>query len=453
MSGSNPQTGRRAWIYPAAIKGRFQRYHRAVAAVLYTILFVTPWIQVGGHPAVQLDVAARRMFLLGSVYTPRDSIFLVLHLLGAAFTLFFITSLFGRMWCGYACPQTVFLEELIRPIERFWEGSRGKRMMADRKPLTGEVLARKVAKHASFAVVAVVLSMAMMSFFTGPVPLWTGQASAGAYMVTAAVAGALLFDFSWFREQFCNYLCPYARFQGALTDEHSFVIEYDVARGEPRMKGKESQRAAAAAGGCIDCNKCVTVCPQGIDIRNGYQLECINCARCVDACTGVMNRRGMDSLVKYTTVTQREGGQQKWLRPRTVAYMALLSTIATVLIVLSNGRQAVEATVNRLPGSLYQVDDDGWTRNTFMLSLTNNDVDAPMAVTVTVDGLPDAQLVVPPIQVAPAGTANLPLVVRTPPGAELDRTTPIDVRIHTDGGLQMTVPTTFKSGTDVPLEG
>jgi cytochrome c oxidase accessory protein FixG len=453
MSGSNPQTGQREWIYAAKVKGRFQRYHRLLSLVLYTVLFVTPWVKIGGHPALQLDLAARRMFFFGAVYTPRDSIFLVLHLLGAAFTLFFLTSLFGRLWCGFACPQTVFLEELIRPIERFWEGSRGKRMAADRKPLTGAVLARKVAKHASFALVAFLLAMALTSYITGPVPLWTGQATAGAYLGMAAVAGALFFDFAWFREQFCNYLCPYARFQGALTDEHSFVIEYDAVRGEPRMKGKAARQKAAKVGACIDCNKCVTVCPQGVDIRKGYQLECINCARCVDACTSVMDKLGHESLVRYTTQAERQGGKQKWLRPRTVAYMALLSTIATALLVLSNGRVGIEATVNRLPGSLYQVDADGWTRNTFMLNVSNNNVSDPLTVQVSLDGLPDAELVVPPITVDPAGAINVPLVVRVPPTAELDRTMGFDVQVTGDSGEQRVVHATFKSGTTVPLEG
>jgi len=453
MSGSDPRTGGREWIYAADVKGRFQRYHRMIALVLYTVLFATPWIQIGGHPALQLDLAARRMFFFGAVYTPRDSIFLVLHLLGAAFTLFFLTSLFGRLWCGFACPQTVFLEELIRPIERFWEGSRGKRMAADKKPLKGVVLARKAAKVASFALVAFVLSMAIITYFTGPIPLWTGQAGAGAYIAVAAFAGTLFFDFVWFREQFCNYLCPYARFQGALTDEHSFVIEYNLELGEPRMRGKKARAATPNVGACIDCNKCVAVCPQGIDIRNGYQLECINCARCVDACTGVMNKLEQPSLIKYTTATEREGGKQKWLRPRTVAYMALLSTIATILIVLTNGRMGIEATVNRLPGSLYQVDDDGWTRNTFMLNVTNNDVDTTLAVNISIDGLPGAELVVPPISVEPTAAVNLPLVVRVPPDADIDRTMPFDVQVVGDNGETMTVSTTFKSGTDVPLEG
>ena len=453
MSGSNPNTGQREWIYAADVKGRFQRYHRISAIALYAVLFITPWIKIGGHPALQLDLAARRMFFFGAIYTPRDTIFLVLHLLGAAFTLFFLTSLFGRLWCGFTCPQTVFLEELIRPIERFWEGSRGKRMAADRKPMTLDKAARKAAKVASFAAVAFILSMAVTSFFTGPVPLWTGQASAGAYMVMAAVAGALLFDFVWFREQFCNYLCPYARFQGALTDEHSFVVEYNVGRGEPRMRGKRTVREAAKAGACIDCNKCVAVCPQGIDIRNGYQLECINCARCVDACTSVMARLNEPSLVRYTFGAQQTGEKQKLLRPRTVAYMALLSTIATVLIVLTNGRIGLEATVNRVPGTLYQVDADGWTRNTFMLNVSNNDVDQPLDVSISLAGLPDAELVVPPISVDPAGAVNVPLVVRVPPTATVDRTTAFEVRVSGDTGEEKVVSTTFKSGAAVPLEG
>jgi len=454
--GHNPKDGKRQWIYAADVKGRFQRIHRLSGIALYAILFITPWIGIGGHPALQLDLAARRLYFFGGVYTPRDTIFLVLLLLGAAFTLFFLTSLYGRLWCGFACPQTVFLEELIRPIERFWEGSRGRRIQADRKGWNPKVVGKKVGKQLSFLAVAVVLAMATTSYFTGPVALWTGQASLAAYGGMAAIALTLFFDFAWFREQWCNMLCPYARFQAALTDDNSIVIEYDAMRGEPRMKGRRKNKAgkaaAAKAGACIDCSKCVTVCPQGVDIRNGYQLECINCARCVDACTSVMDKFQQPSLVRYTTVAEREGRKRTYLSPRNVAYGALLSAIVTALIVVSTGRQSIEATVNRLPGSLYQVDDDGWTRNTFMLSISNNDVDQPLAVKVELDGIPGAELMVPPIEVAPAGQVQVPLVVRAPASADLPRTAPIEVRVIGPDEAR-TVPTTFKSGSEAALEG
>ena len=448
--GSNEKTGGRDWIYTGEISGRFQKIHRATGVVLYTILFFTPWVNVGGHPAVSVDLAARRLFLLGQVFTPRDSIFLVLLLLGAAFTLFFLTSLFGRLWCGYTCPQTVFLEELIRPIERFWEGSRGQRMKADQQPTRFPVLAKKAGKQISFLLVSFVLAMALTSFFVAPLDLWTGNASLGMYGVMASVALLLFFDFTWFREQMCNYICPYARFQGALTDDYSIGIEYDAIRGEPRKKGRR-KAGDAHAGSCVDCGKCASVCPQGVDIRNGFQMECINCARCIDACSGVMAKFEQPSLIRYTTIAEQQGRKQKWLRPRTVAYAALLSGLGTMFLVLSNGRHRIEATVNRAPGTLYQLDADGWVRNTFLLQVANNDLEQTLSVTVRLDGLPGAELVVPPIQVAPAGQVNVPLVVRVPASSTLDRTTPLQITVSGDEDERV-VATTFKSGT-APLEG
>lgn len=453
--GTDPTTGKRQWVYAAKVKGKFQRIHRISGVLLNLLLFLTPWIPIGGHPAVQLDLAQRRLFLLGSVFTPRDTIFLVLMLLGAAFTLFFVTALFGRLWCGYACPQTVFLEEFIRPIETFWEGDRGKRMAGDKKPWTARKVLRKLGKHTSFAVVAAVIAMTFVSYFSGPVPLWTGAASVGAYSMVAAVGAALFVDFAWFREQFCNYLCPYARFQGALTDDHSVVIEYDAPRGEPRMKGKSRKVALQLnndVGACIDCNKCVAVCPQGIDIRDGFQLECINCARCVDACTIVMDKKGQDSLVRYTTIADSTGEGSRWLRPRTVGYTALLTGLATAFLFLAANRHSLEATVNRAPGTLFQVDDDGWTRNTYLLNISNNAADNADTVAVSLDGIDGAELIVPPIQVDSAHAVNVPLVVRVPPGASVSRTTPVRITVRTEAD-EVTVDTTFKSGEALKLEG
>ena len=499
--GTDSKTGQRQWIYTASIKGRFQRLHRWSGLVLNLLLFATPWIEVGGHPIAQLDLVARRMYLLGGVYTPRDTIFLVLMLLGAAFTLFFVTSLYGRLWCGYACPQTVFLEEFIRPLERFWEGDRGARMALDKGPLSASARARKLGKHLSFALVALLVSMTSISYFSGAVPLWTGAAGWTAYAFVAAIGGALYFDFAWFREQFCNYLCPYARFQGALTDDYSVVIEYDRERGEPRGKPRKAPKAAApaaspgpqlaqldlstghigvarveatgalptlpeapgalggapaaaaAGGSCIDCNKCVAVCPAGIDIRDGYQLECINCARCVDACTGVMDKLGHESLVRYTTVAAHEHRGHKWLRPRTVGYAGILTALATAFLVLATNRHSVEATVNRAPGTLFQVDADGWTRNTYLLNISNNlGADGAIPVTVALEGLDGAELIVPPIEVKSASAVNVPLVVRVPPAAELPRTAPVMIHVKTPQD-EVIVHTTFKSGQTLALEG
>ncbi|MDP2311640.1 MAG: cytochrome c oxidase accessory protein CcoG [Pseudomonadota bacterium] len=448
------------------MKGRFQRIHRWTGLALQAFLFGTPWIMVAGHPAVQFDIGAGRAFLLGNVFTPRDTIFLVLLGLFAAFSLFFFTALYGRLWCGYACPQTVFLEEWVRPIETFIEGERGVRRARDQRGWTFDRIWRKAAKWSAFAVLASVVAMTFVSWFAGARPLWSGSASVAAYGFTAFFAVTMFLDFAWFREQFCNYLCPYARFQGALADDGSLVVAYQAELGEPRQSRstRVSKAKAAAAppvavapvapvvavaavapaevegeGRCISCDKCVAVCPQGIDIRQGFQLECITCARCVDACEGVMQKSGYaESLIVYKPLVK-----QPAVRPRTIAYGTLLTGLAVAMGVLLAGRGELDATVARAPGTLYTVDTDGWIRNTFLLRVSNDSLE-PIDISVTAL-LPGAELLVPPMHVAAAASGMAPVVVRIPPGGSEDRTLPL-VLVVSAGDTHVDVRTTFKSG-------
>jgi cytochrome c oxidase accessory protein FixG len=329
------------------------------------------------------------------------------------------------VWCGYACPQTVFLDSIIRPLEDWIEGPRAQRMKLDAAPWTPAKAARKAAKWGIFALVAVVVAGTFGSYFTGARAMWTGQAGGEAYFVTFVFAVLWFLDFTWFREQFCNYLCPYARFQSALADDESLTITYDIARAEPR-----GGRDAKAAGRCIECNKCVAVCPQGIDIRNGFQLECIACAACIDACDSVMTKIGHTSLVTYGSLAQQEGRKVRLLRPRTVVYGGLLSALAAAGVVLAVNRTPIEAQVSRVRGTLFQLDNDGWVRNTYMLRITNNAAGAgKVPYTVAVDGLDGAQVTAQPIALASTESRMVPLVVRIPPKGPMQRTMPIKVRV------------------------
>ncbi len=387
----------RQWVYTAGVKGRFQKIHRWTGLFLQAILFVTPWISIEGRPAVRIDLPARRIFALGSVYTASDAIFLVLALLVAVFGLFLVTALWGRLWCGYACPQTVFLEEWIRPIEKLVEGERGVRMQRAKAPWAWPNLWRRVVKLTAFAGVAVLVGMTTVSWFAGARELWTGAAGVGAYGTVAFLAAVMFADFAWFREQFCNYLCPYARFQGALSDEGSLAVHYSVDRGEPRKGG----------GDCIDCKKCVAVCPQGIDIRQGFQLECIACGRCIDACDGVMGKLGKPNLITYQPLEKKP-----LLRPRTVAYGALLLGLTTALVFNVATHDGLDASVARAPGTLFTVDADGWTRNVYLLKVVNTSL-RPGDAVVKAEGLPvDAEVTIPPVRLDPAATTTVPVVVR-----------------------------------------
>ncbi len=438
--------GRRRWVYTADVKGRFQKLHRYSGAALQAILFVTPWLMIGGNPALRIDLPGRKLYVLGAIFGATDTFFLVLIGLFLAFSLFFFTSLFSRMWCGYLCPQTVFLEEWVRRIERAIEGPRGKRMARDKKPWTFDKAWRKAAKWSAFAALSIVVSMTLVSYFSGARELWTGRAGSTAYGMVAAFSLVFFADFAWFREQFCIYLCPYARFQGALSDDNSLTVAYNVSRGEPRKKGKRKpEELAAGAGACIDCNKCVTVCPTGIDIRDGFQLECINCARCIDACTGVMAKMGQESLVTYTTVAEQEGRQHRWIRPRTVGYTALLSTIALVFTGMLLTRHELDGSVNRAPGSLYQIAEDGSVRNTYLLKVENHHPGETATLSVDVEGLPGADVVVGEITLGTGESRTVPLVVSVPASDTLPRTTPLTIRVSSDFD-SIELDATFKSG-------
>ncbi|MFC1661579.1 cytochrome c oxidase accessory protein CcoG [Gemmatimonadota bacterium] len=388
-----------------------------------------------------IDIPARRVFLFGGTFTASDTFFLLLLTLFLAFALFFFTSLWGRIWCGYACPQTVFLETWIRPLEIWIEGDRVQRKRRDGQAWGVDRIWRKAAKWIAFLAVSFLLSMAIVSLFTGTQSLWTGQAGSLAYTFVAAFTALWYLDFTWFREQFCNYLCPYARFQSALTDDESLLIAYDPARGEPRG-GKE----AATDGRCIACNKCVVVCPQGIDIRDGFQLECIQCARCIDACVSVMDKLGHRTLVEYSTQAEAEGRTVRRLRPRTLVYGGLLAALLVFGFTLMARRVPFEATVNRAPGSLFTVDPDGFVRNTYLVQLTNNNADdAVVDYQVLVEGLSDAEVLTQVVSLGSTESRTVPLIVRVPVSSGLGRTTPIDVRVVSPDG-ELLIPTTFKTG-------
>lgn len=436
-------TGTREWVYPQSIDGFFMRLRRGAFLLLHVLLFVAPWLTMRGHPLLQIDLPARRVFLFGAIFTPSDTIFFALLLFFLAFALFFFTTIFGRVWCGYACPQTVFLESWIRPIEIWIEGDRTQRKRRDAQGVTFDWAWRRALKWAVFLTVSFMLAMAIMSLFSGARPLWTGQASATSYTLVAILTAFWYVDFTWFREQFCIYLCPYARFQSALTDAETLLISYEEPRGEPRNAKRGPE------GGCIDCKKCVVVCPQGIDIRDGFQLECIQCARCIDACESVMAKFDQPTLVRYSSIARDEGVPRRRFRPRTLVYGTLMTGLVAVGIVLLMARIPFEATVNRAPGSLYTVDADGFVRNTYLLQITNNEAQsAEVLYGVRLEGLEGAQILASPLTLRAEETRTVPLIIRIRQSEITDRTIPFRV-IITSPSAELQIPTTFKTDANV----
>jgi cytochrome c oxidase accessory protein FixG len=413
--------GSRRVLHPADVRGRFIRWRRLVFAALIGVYLALPVMRVGGHPAVHLDVAERRFYLFGGVFNATDVWMVVFALLTFAFGLLFMTAWLGRAWCGWACPQTVFLEGVYRAIERLVEGPGDKRLRRDRGPLTAGKVAYKSLKHLLFMLVSLALAHVTVSLFLSVRTLWEmmhgdPRAHGEPFVWTMAVAALVYFNFAWFREQLCIVVCPYGRLQSALVDRDSLVIGYDPRRGEPRGKVK-----AAGRGACIDCNRCVAVCPTGIDIRNGLQLECVACAQCIDACDEIMDRvQQPRGLIRYDSQRRLDGDPARPRHVRLIAYGALF-VVATAALLLSAGERApFEATLVRAPGPPFVTDAAGGSvRNQFTLRLVNKSAAAArFAIAATPASL---QLVVPQptLAVGPLESVRLPLFLSAsaPPAA------------------------------------
>ena len=428
----------RSWVYPLRISGRFSRYHNVSSLALVLFLVIVPWLRWNGRPLFLADVPARHLTIFGGLYTASDGIFIMLFALLAAFSLFFFTALFGRLWCGYACPQSVLQINFVLRVEEWLEGDRSTRKHRNDSGWTFDLAWRKGLKWTIYAAVAWLLSMSFMGFFVPAEVLWTWQAGGTAYGIVGFFTFLWFWDFAWFREQVCNYVCPYARFQSALTDRHSWMISYDPKRGEPRGK------AARATGGCIDCKKCVAVCPQGIDIRDGFQLECIACGKCVDACEDVMSRTGHKTLVRYSSFALDAGQSHKWIRARTVIYGAILTAVSAGIVVNVGLHAPLEVMVARMPGSLFIEDGDGFIRNTFMVQIADRTMtDGVHKLGIDVHGLPPgSEVLFQPIEVRAAEAKSLPVVVRVPRAIATD-TLPISLHVIGDG-LDVAYEATFK---------
>jgi cytochrome c oxidase accessory protein FixG len=384
----NPD-GSRPFLHPADVKGRFTTARRLTGLALIAIYILLPWIPINGHPAVFLDVEHRRFHLLGLTLLVHDVWLLFFVISGVGFLLFFVTSLLGRIWCGWACPYTVFLEHVYRRIERLLDGDATARRKLDEAPRGLSKTVRRVVKHTLYIVCAGAIAHIFISYFISLPTLYRYmQESPGKHWIlfvtVMALTGILYFCFSWFREQFCIVMCPYGRLQSALSDDDTITIGYDQQRGEPRGKVSDP-----GAGHCIDCRRCVQVCPTGIDIRNGLQLECIGCAACVDACDDIMTKlhrpRG---LVRYDSLNGLTGKKRRILRPRVFVYGFLMLLGAAALAIGLTRVHTFDMSVVRMRGLPFMVDQNE-VRNQFLFRLVSK-ADEPVTYQLSVEGAPAA---------------------------------------------------------------
>lgn len=413
------EDGSRLFLHPADARGWFTAARRWSGWLLIAIYLSLPWIPVGGHPAVFLDIADRRFHLFGLTLAFQDTWLMFFGITGLGFSLFFITALLGRVWCGWACPQTVFLEHVYRRIERWLEGDAVARRRLDAAPWTAGKFARRGIKQVIFFLISAIIAHLFLAYYVSVPELWAMMSDApgkhwASFVFVFFFTGVLYFNFAWFREQLCIVICPYGRLQSVLIDDHSMVIGYDAKRGEPRGKV-----GTPDAGACIDCNRCVQVCPTGIDIRQGLQIECIGCAACIDACDEVMDKvKRPRGLVRYDSMTGFSGGRTRWLRPRIFVYLALLAIGASVATWALSTVRPANFLVSRLAGAPYFVNADG-VRNQFLLRLVNKR-DTPARFVVTIADAP-ADLVRTGldgvVELAPLAEEVRPLVLQMPRAA------------------------------------
>jgi len=412
---------KREKVYPREVHGVFAALRVAAVVVLLGLFYGVCWLRWDGRPVLLFDLPARKFHVLGTTFFPQDFFYLACLLILAALSLFFFTALAGRLWCGYACPQTVWTEVFLW-IERKIEGDRPKQMKLDEAPWTRHKVLVKGAKHTVWILFSLWTGFTFVGYFT---PIY----DLGARALTFQLGGwetfwILFYGFAtygnagWMREQVCIYMCPYARFQSAMFDRDTLVIAYDNGRGEPRGSRKRGvDHRALGLGDCIDCTMCVQVCPTGIDIREGLQYECIGCAACIDACDGVMDKMGYPrGLIRYTSQNAMEGEPTRVLRPRVLVYGGILLALITVLAVSMALRTPLALDVLRDRNALYRETPEGLVENVYTLKLINMD-EREHAYRLTVRGVEDMELLIAgdAVSVAAGEVLSLPARVRVDP--------------------------------------
>ncbi|WP_164963733.1 cytochrome c oxidase accessory protein CcoG [Rubrivivax sp. JA1026] len=411
-------------IHARAVSGRYATWRWVFVWLTQLFFYGLPWLEIAGRQAVLFDIDAQRFYLFDLVLVPQDLIYLAALLVLSALALFFFTAVAGRLWCGYACPQTVYTS-IFMWIERQFEGDRLARLRLDRAPWSAGKLARRSGKIAAWTVFSLVTGLTFVGWFTPIrelVPA-TLQGDIGGWSAFWALFyGAFTYgNAGLLREQMCKYICPYARFQSAMIDRDSLVIAYDSGRGEPRgARSKKADAGALGLGSCVDCTLCVQVCPTGIDIRHGLQNECIGCAACIDACDGVMDKMGYArGLIRYSTENAVAGGWsrretlRRVLRPRVLIYGALLAALTLAFAASLALRSPFQFDVLKDRSTLARLVDDGAIENVYRLQVTNRS-EQPQKLAVTAEGPAGLVVDAPPITVDAAGAAQVVVRLRLP---------------------------------------
>ncbi|QDT21188.1 cytochrome c oxidase accessory protein CcoG [Gimesia chilikensis] len=406
--------GSRRWMYPRLFKGKFWNRRRIVGYFLIVLFIVLPHLQVNSRPAIFLNITRREFTIFGFTFLPTDTLLLAFFMISVFLSIFLLTALFGRVWCGWACPQTIYLEFVYRPIERLFCGTTGH----GGKPRKPVPLIRRVMMYGAYLIISMILAHTFLAYFVSVSELqhWVRQSPfthPTGFLVMTSTVVLMMFNFSFFREQLCTIACPYGRFQSVLLDRRSLIVSYDPQRGEPR--GKISKTDPTPKGDCIDCGQCVQACPTGIDIRDGLQMECLHCTQCMDACDEIMVKVDRPlGLVRYSCQDEIDGQPTKKLRPRVIIYpLLLLLSVSAFTITLLN-KKSFDITIMRNYGNPFIVTEDDQVENNLQLKLVNR-TDQPDEYTIKVLDAPDVtmELIGSP-DLKARETKTIPMLVSAP---------------------------------------
>jgi cytochrome c oxidase accessory protein FixG len=440
--------GKRNWIYSKKPSGRFYNGRTVFSIFLLIILFVTPFIKKNGQPFLLLNIIDRNFILFGIPFGPHDFHLLVIAMISVIVFIILFTVVFGRVFCGWVCPQTVFLEMVFRKIEYLIEGDAGRQRQLNSKPWSGNKLLKKGLKHSIFFSISFAISNIFLAYIIG-IDALAKIISDPPSMHSAGLLAILVFSgifywiFAFFREQACILVCPYGRLQGVLLDRDSIVIAYDHPRGEPRGKFRKNDDTDSK-GDCIDCSMCVDVCPTGIDIRNGIQLECVNCTACIDACDEVMDKiKRPRGLIKYASINNIENHSKFQLTPRFISYSLVLLLLLSVLGVLLNSRTNYDINIFRTPGMLFQEQPDNKVSNLYDLNIINKTYNR-LPVTLRLENsIGEIKIIGNKIFLNAQGIADSKFMIILPKGEIHRMNTPVIVNVYSNDILLESIGSSF----------
>lgn len=447
------EDGKRIWVYPKKPSGRLYRARTILSIFLLAFLFGAPFIKINGEPLILLNILERKFIIFGLAFWPQDFHLFALAALTLAVFIILFTVVFGRVFCGWICPQTIFMEMVFRKIEYFIEGDAHKQRALNKAPWSPEKFLKKASKHIIFYAISFLIGNTFLAYIIGVDALYKIVTDPPAQHL-AGLSAMLIFSFvfygvfSWFREQACVIVCPYGRLQGVLLDSNSIVVAYDFKRGEPRGRFRKNQ-PREEQGDCIACGLCEQVCPTGIDIKNGTQLECVNCTACIDACDSVMDRINKPrGLIRYASYNGIKEGIRLRLTPRIIGYSTILVLLISALTFLLANRAPLEATILRTPGVLYQETPDGNIQNLYNIKVVNKTFDPKVITLQLKDRTGELMLVSGQALPVPGdGLAETAFFVRLPRSEVTRANTVIYIDVFENGTLVETIQTAFMGPT------